>query len=107
MITLRVLSFSLIVVLAVAGCSKDTTGPSSNACSEVSVSPNGVSISCSNVNQSVTGISYDNFGRVVAYNYSSTCNTNGKNYTGRATFSYNNLGQVTSSTLTVNGATCR
>jgi hypothetical protein len=109
----------LLAVLApasVSGCSggddDDPTGPpASNPCSEATFSSNaeiGFNLGCNTINASVSGITYDQFSRVIAYNYDVSCSGGGNRKVGRVyNITYNSVGQALTWDYTVNGATCR
>ena len=88
---------------------KSSNSPSSTVCSEVSVNQNGdLGISaCNSIRSNISNIQYDRFSRPVSYNFSITCVTTNKTYSGDVSLNYNNIGQVTSSTVRVNGQTCQ
>lgn len=100
--------------LTIAGCSGGddggSTGPTPNPCNEASFSSRaeiGFNLNCSgSYTSSVSGITYDQFSRVVAYNYSIACG--GQTKSGRVyNITYNNRGEALTWDYTVNGATCR
>ena len=75
-----------------------------NPCDEVYVSSSGnagLSNCSGGGSASISGIRYDRYGRRTSYSFTLTCTSSGDTYSGSVTLSYNNLGQVTSSTLTV------
>jgi len=92
-----------VLLLVTISCKKDL-------CSLVSVSTNGdLSISeCATgtgFTASITNIHYDQFGRRSSYDYDITCGS-GDRYAGHVSLSYNEFGQVTSATVTIDGETC-
>ncbi len=112
------LCFVLLATLlpaGVTGCSggdgDEATGPAPNPCAEASFSSSaeiGFNLGCGTYNASVSGITYDQFSRVIAYNYDISCAGGSDRRAGRVyNIAYNNLGQALSWDYTVNGATCR
>ncbi|MGQ0640560.1 MAG: hypothetical protein ACT4P6_07280 [Gemmatimonadaceae bacterium] len=73
-------------------------------------SSGGISIqgTCSGTrNATISGITYDQFSRVIAYNFDFSCSSGGERFTGRVnSVTYNNIGQATAWSVTVNGTTC-
>lgn len=115
-----VATFVLVLVLgvspmAITGCSGGDdggpAGPVSNPCSEASFSSNaeiGFDLGCNTISASISGITYDQFSRVIAYNYDISCQGGSNRKVGRVyNITYNNLGQALTWDYTVNGATCR
>lgn len=113
-------TFGLILLAAalpasVTGCSggddDGPTGPVSNPCAEASFSTDaeiGFNLGCSTINASVSGITYDQFSRVTAYNYDISCSGGTPRKVGRVyNITYNNIGQALTWDYTVNGTTCR
>ena len=108
---------ALLLPVSVTGCSgggdddDGPTTPASNPCSEATFSTSaeiGFNLGCSTINASVSGITYDQFSRVVAYNYDISCAGGSNRKTGRVyNITYNNIGQALTWDYTVNGATCR
>ena len=97
-----IIVMAMLLLIAIS-CKKDL-------CSLISVSSNGnLSISdCStgpNYSAQISNIQYDQYGRRSSYNYDITCNS-GDRYYGSVSLNYNEYGQVTSATVTINGETC-
>jgi hypothetical protein len=115
--SLSVFLFAIVLSatpVAITGCSGGddggTTGPAPNPCGEASFSSRaeiGFNLNCSGTySSSVSGITYDQFSRVTAYNYSISCG--GQTRSGRVyNITYNNIGEALTWDYTVNGATCR
>jgi hypothetical protein len=108
-----VMSISPVAMTGCSGGDDDggTTGPPpANPCNEASFSSRaeiGFNLNCSgSYTSNVSGITYDQFSRVIAYNYSISCG--GQTKSGRVyNITYNNIGEALSWDYTVNGATCR
>ncbi|MFQ5570667.1 MAG: hypothetical protein ACE5G0_13370 [Rhodothermales bacterium] len=55
----------------------------------------------------ITNIQYDNFSRVISFNFDISCSSTSEHYTGRAfNIVRNNVGQATAFDATVNGVNC-
>ena len=66
-----------------------------------------VHLGCNSYETSVSGITYDQFSRVTAYNYDIACSGGSSRRTGRVyNITYNNLGEPLTWDFTVNGQTC-
>lgn len=113
------LSFSTAVallLLAIAGsgtvgCGSDSTGPTgSSVCTKLALGSDGsvaINAGCTGVSSSISGITYDEFGRVKAYNFSLTCSDGSATYSGRVSgVTYNGIGQAQSASVSINGTTC-
>ena len=106
------LTIATAAVLSVPtlGCGGDASGPDADVCEEVSLSSDGslsVPLRCNNVQTSVSGIQYDQFGRPTAYEFSFRCVDGSQSYTGRvSSITWNNLGQALSARVTINGKSC-
>ena len=105
-----------ILPAAVSACSggDDDGGPAApppNPCAEASFSSRaeiGFNLGCSTYSSSVSGITYDQFSRVTAYNYDISCTGGSSRRAGRVyNITYNNFGEALTWDFTVNGATCR
>jgi hypothetical protein len=110
-----VLFLSVSLSAGVAGCSggddEGATGPAPNPCADASFSSQaeiGFAMNCSTINSNISGITYDQFSRVTAYNYDISCVGGANRKTGRVyNITYNNIGQPLTWDYTVNGTTCR
>lgn len=91
-------------------CSEEETSQlAENVCDRVTMSNNQPSIrmDCNSIAGSVSGITYDQFSRVIAFDFNWRCNTSSEQYSGRFyNITYNNIGQVQSFQATVNGKNC-
>lgn len=118
---LRATSVAAMVALATLGTTTmtgcggggddDGTGPGSQSlCASASFSGAdiGFSLGCSSYDASISGITYDQFSRVTAYNYDISCTGGSNRRTGRVyNITYNNFGEPLTWDYTVNGQTCR
>ena len=114
--TVFLLALAALSPVVMTGCSggddDDPTGPTANPCAEASFSSRaeiGFNLSCSgSYTSSVSGITYDQFSRVIAYNYDISCTGGSNRKVGRVyNITYNNIGEAQTWDYTVNGATCR
>ena len=114
--SLVVLLIAVLLSAGVTGCSgggddDGTTGPAPSPCADASFSSRaeiGFNLGCSTVSANISGITYDQFSRVTAYNYDISCAGGSNRKTGRVyNITYNNLGEPLTWDYTVNGATCR
>jgi hypothetical protein len=97
-------------LLLLVGCGGSSGGGTlTTACSDLSLDTDGnvgVTGYCGTLDSTISGIQYDEFSRVIAYDFDLTCQATGKHYTGHVTLGYNNLGQVISGTLVSGGQVC-
>jgi hypothetical protein len=97
--------------VSVSGCG-DGSGPGESVCSQVSLFQSGdigvdFKEACGGMEATVSGITYDQFGRRTSYNFDFRCTTTSERYTGSVTdIAYNSLGQALSAEVTINGETC-
>jgi hypothetical protein len=91
-------------------CSEEETSqPAENVCDRVTVSNNqpAVRMDCNSISGSVSGITYDQFGRVTSFNFDWKCTNSSEQYSGRFhSITYNSIGQIQSFQATVNGKNC-
>ncbi len=69
---------TLVVSLLILSCGDDDASePAENVCDRVTVSNNqpAVRMDCNSISGSVSGITYDQFGRVIAFNFDWKCTT--------------------------------
>ena len=100
---------AVLLLIAISCKKEDILGE--DFCSLVNISSNGdLSISgCTtgpNFSAQISDIQYDQYGRRSSYDYDITCNS-GDRYYGHVSLDYNEHGQVTSATVTINGETCQ
>jgi hypothetical protein len=68
----------------------------------------GFQLGCSSVTVSVSGITYDQFGRRTSYNYDMSCADGSNRKQGRVSnIAYNSIGEALTWDYTVNGASCQ
>jgi hypothetical protein len=108
--TLGLLAF-LFATLPVSGCGNGTE-PERSDCDRLSFSSRaeiGIDFDqpCSSFESTLSNITYDQFGRVISYNFDIRCTTTSERYTGRVyNIEYNNLGVALSWDVTIGGETC-
>jgi hypothetical protein len=107
----RFLAFAAILCMCCLSCKKDEpTQPAQNFCSRIGVSNNqpSISIDCSNISSTVSNIQYDQFSRVISFDFDFKCNTSSERYTGKFyDVQRNSIGQIISFQATVIGQSCR
>ena len=110
--TLGLLAF-LFGTLAVSGCGDgDSTGPGQSDCDRLSFSSRaeiGIEFdqACNSFESTLSNITYDQFARVISYNFDIRCTTTSERYTGRVyNIEYNSLGEALSWDATIGGETC-
>lgn len=65
-----------------------------------------ISVPCSSATSTLSNIQYDAFSRPISFNFSIKCSS--KTYSGRVySVTYNNIGEATSYSATINGKSCK